>query len=469
MESQQQKNQTGADQDGVKEQILAEKRRRLKDLMSESGDFGPQMPDPNRHGNPMGHPAGSGPSGFAVNAPPGATNAHFEAGGPHAGFNPDEFLKWAQQQAENNNSGGQQQAAGGNPFIDFWRQMGFNPPSDGNHFVPPFPKPGQSDPAQQNGNQANPFTEFWQKMGVNMPTGNPFFPPPFGMPGMPSAGQPGGFGPMADWMKAFNANQAPGPNPSSNAPPVSPLVTMRSGGSKTPFFCVHALLGSVFHYHRLSNLLDADQPFYGLQARGLDGLEKPLEKLEDFAALYLTLIKQVQPKGPYKLGGYSFGAWVAYEMALELLQAGEQVQLLFIMGTSVPYANYIPIMENMEFVEKYMEDYKSQMLDPFLSYEQRMAGGFRQMENQLTPLQRIYLAHHLAMLRYVAKPLNGKVTLLETAEQQAWASYDYTGGWKRLATQGLEQHLISGNHLSMLEEPHIEEVAKLLTASLAKD
>src|SRR5262249_20750911 len=86
---------------------------------------------------------------------------------------------------------------------------------------------------------------------------------------------------------------------------VSPMITMRSSGSKVRFFCVHALLGSVFHYHRLAAYMDPEQPFYALQAPGLDGSETPLETVDAFAQFYLRAVREVQPKGPYRLGGYS--------------------------------------------------------------------------------------------------------------------------------------------------------------------
>ena len=99
-------------------------------------------------------------------------------------------------------------------------------------------------------------------------------------------------------------------------------------GSKRPFFCVHPAGGTVFCYLELAAALGPDQPFYGLQARGLDGEQAPHETLQEMAASYIELMRQVQPTGPYLLGGWSLGGNLAFEMARQLEVQGERVELL---------------------------------------------------------------------------------------------------------------------------------------------
>ncbi|WP_253910536.1 non-ribosomal peptide synthetase, partial [Pyxidicoccus fallax] len=106
----------------------------------------------------------------------------------------------------------------------------------------------------------------------------------------------------------------------------SPLVTLRKGGSARPFFCVHPVGGSVLAYLELSKRMDADQPFYGLQVpAGGAG-----DSVEEMAARYLEAVREVQPEGPYLLGGWSMGGRVAYEMARQLEARGEAVGLLVV-------------------------------------------------------------------------------------------------------------------------------------------
>ena len=110
--------------------------------------------------------------------------------------------------------------------------------------------------------------------------------------------------------------------------PWSPLVPIWRGGSQTPFFCVHPAGGNVACYAGLARALGPDQPFYGLQAPGLDGEQPPHETLESLAALYVDAIRTVQPAGPYRLGGWSLGGTIAFEMARQLRSRGEEVALL---------------------------------------------------------------------------------------------------------------------------------------------
>lgn len=114
----------------------------------------------------------------------------------------------------------------------------------------------------------------------------------------------------------------------------SPLVTIQSGGSRPPFFCIHALPGNVFAYRVLAKHLGADQPFYGLQSQGLDGKMPPLHSVEEMAARYLPEIQSVQAHGPYYLGGYCGGGTIALEIARQLVARGENVALLALIDTS---------------------------------------------------------------------------------------------------------------------------------------
>ena len=105
------------------------------------------------------------------------------------------------------------------------------------------------------------------------------------------------------------------------------LVAIQPDGHKRPFFAVPGVGGNVLVFARLAKLLGDDQPFYGLQARGLDGKEKPFMRVEDMAAHYIEEIRRVQPRGPYLIGGTCTGGLAAYEIAQQLTAQGEEVIL----------------------------------------------------------------------------------------------------------------------------------------------
>ncbi len=105
------------------------------------------------------------------------------------------------------------------------------------------------------------------------------------------------------------------------------LVAIQPEGKKSPFFAVPGVGGNVLVFARLAKLLGDDQPFYGLQARGLDGREKPFMRVEEMAAHYIDEIRSVQPRGPYLIGGTCTGGLAAYEIAQQLTAQGEAVIL----------------------------------------------------------------------------------------------------------------------------------------------
>ena len=113
----------------------------------------------------------------------------------------------------------------------------------------------------------------------------------------------------------------------------SPLVPIQTSGSRPPFFCIHGAGGNVLIYRELAQRLGPDQPFYGLQAVGLDASCPPLTSIEEMAAAYAKEIRKKQPRGPYFLGGYCMGGTVAYEIAQQLHAQGERVALLALFDT----------------------------------------------------------------------------------------------------------------------------------------
>src|SRR5205814_5233621 len=112
-----------------------------------------------------------------------------------------------------------------------------------------------------------------------------------------------------------------------DAPRWTSLVPIQPNGSRTPIFCVHGGAGTILHLEPLATALGEEQPFYGLQARGLYGGARPLTTVEAMAEHYLTELRSVQASGPYQLAGYCFGAIVAFDIAQRLIGAGAEVSL----------------------------------------------------------------------------------------------------------------------------------------------
>lgn len=121
------------------------------------------------------------------------------------------------------------------------------------------------------------------------------------------------------------------------------LVPMHRGavGDRTPFFVVAGMFGNVLNLSHLAHLLGEERAFYALQARGLYGDAPPHETFEDMARDYIEEMRKVQPRGPYLVGGFSGGGITAFEMAKQLIAAGDEVLRLVLLDT--------PLRENTRF------------------------------------------------------------------------------------------------------------------------
>lgn len=126
----------------------------------------------------------------------------------------------------------------------------------------------------------------------------------------------------------------------ADAQPSSRLVPLRAKGGGRPVFCWPGLGGYAMNLRllatRAARSAEADRPFYGIQARGLNHGETPCAGLEEMAAADVRVIRRLQSRGPYTLWGYSFGARVAFEAAWQLEQAGEEVERLLLLAPGSP-------------------------------------------------------------------------------------------------------------------------------------
>ncbi|MDB4951668.1 MAG: amino acid adenylation protein [Gemmatimonadetes bacterium] len=256
--------------------------------------------------------------------------------------------------------------------------------------------------------------------------------------------------------------------------PSSPLVPIRASGSRPPLFCVHGMGGEVLSYVDLASCLGSDQPFYGLQAPSWQGDDDAEASLEEIAASYLDAVRRVQPEGPYRLAGYSFGGFVALEMAQQLLAAGEQVALLGILDTSL-HAQ-ATAADWAEVILKF-----ARPGCPVTAEDLRRAGGVEEQVAHAVahgvfppgvtyPTALRYLRagsrHSDAKQRYAVKPYAGQVTLFRALEGHVAGDEDPTLGWASVADGGLEIHDVPGNHDLILQRPHVHRLAELLRASL---
>jgi thioesterase domain-containing protein len=113
-------------------------------------------------------------------------------------------------------------------------------------------------------------------------------------------------------------------------------ITLLQSGCKTPFFFLHGdWTGNSFFCFKLAHALGPDQPFYILDVYNFEPYQV-LPSLETIAAEQLAMIREVQPEGPYLLGGFCNGGVIVYEMARQLYSSGQKVDLLVLIDAQAP-------------------------------------------------------------------------------------------------------------------------------------
>lgn len=272
----------------------------------------------------------------------------------------------------------------------------------------------------------------------------------------------------------------------------SSLVMIQGGGKRTPFFCIHAAGGNVLEYHDLARLLGPEQPFYGIQARGLNGKEEPHTSIKEMAAHYLEEMREVQPEGPYLLGGRSSGGTIAFEMACQLAAEGEKVALLALLDTYP--AGYFKLLPGSGSLRQRASRYARKLRSHTenvreLSPPERFAYVLRKLryvpqkaKHKLyrraykicerigrplpAALKNIEEINFAAVKDYLPQTYSGDVTLFLATDLTA--DYDLRDGWRELVGGRIEAHEITGNHINIIKEPHVGLLAEKLRACLEK-
>ncbi|MEA2562177.1 MAG: hypothetical protein QOH06_3681 [Acidobacteriota bacterium] len=257
------------------------------------------------------------------------------------------------------------------------------------------------------------------------------------------------------------------------------LVGLQTGGSRRPFFFVHPVGGSVFCYTKLARALGPDQPVYGLQSPEEAGAAPA--SLEEMAESYLVALRAVQPEGPYRLGGWSMGGVVAFEMARQLAARGEEVEQLAVLDVFAPGRSFLGegVVDEGTLLAWFARDLAGLLGKPLpremenLSADSPLPEAFaRAQEVGLLPAGldfvaaarrfEVFRANLRRLARYTAEPYPGRVQLFRAAGSHFVDPADPTLGWAALAAGGVALQELPGNHWAIVRSPAVEAVAAAL-------
>ena len=262
------------------------------------------------------------------------------------------------------------------------------------------------------------------------------------------------------------------------APVRRPLVPLQPKGQGRPLFLVHPVGGNVFCYRDLARGLD--RPVYGLQAVP-DGEPASLESL---ASRYLKAVREIQPEGPYLLGGWSLGGTIAYEMARQLEHDGEWVALLAMIDVAAPEVSgeepgdaalLVRLAEDLVRLSGQPVSLGPEVLES-LDLEAGLdrlltlgrAEGLLPPDvetAQLRELFEVFRRNLRAARGYAPEGYGGRVTFFRAEGSMPPGTVDPTFGWERLAATDL--HRLDGDHYSLLRAPQAEALAAALERQIA--
>lgn len=288
------------------------------------------------------------------------------------------------------------------------------------------------------------------------------------------------------------------------------LVPIKPTGTRPPLYIVHGAGLNVLLFNAVAQNLDSDQPVYGLQARGLNGIDEPFRSIEEMAAHYVETIVKHNPAGPYLLSGFSFGGIVAFEMARQMHEQGHKIGLVALFdayaydaGRSNPWwqrkaqgmqlfvNKVVHTMSLLKTLRGQGISYKLESIERRLikhywwlkastrpdhivlrsiirAYWKLKFGHAQQQEAIFDTTFRIEAINDVALEQFQLTPADLEVHLFRATIQTFYMDdYDYYG-WRDFAMKGVHVYDVPGEHSYIFAPPNDKEFARKLQAVLTE-
>ncbi|MCH7403664.1 non-ribosomal peptide synthetase [Belliella kenyensis] len=275
---------------------------------------------------------------------------------------------------------------------------------------------------------------------------------------------------------------------SSPADAWSCIVPIKTTGQRRPLYIVHGAGLNVLFFYNLKNYLHPDQPIYGIQAKGLNGTDEPLDSIESMADYYVQELLKFHPHGDIEIAGYSFGGVVAFEMARVLkdvhgIDIPRVIMIEAYADQSSEFPNAFSKLRakatiflkkrcfNFKLLLKNPNLYKEHKLHYYILNIEKLYNSFidNRGESEIDPLimRFKYIEKTLlqALRNHKITPMDINVTLLKSKDQYHWLPDFETFGWGEFASQ-VKVAMIQGDHQKVFESDNIDVMAKSLELAI---
>jgi amino acid adenylation domain-containing protein len=259
------------------------------------------------------------------------------------------------------------------------------------------------------------------------------------------------------------------------------LAPLKPDGARTPIFMVHPPGGIVICYRELAQQMPEEQPLLAIRSRGLHGREELPATVEAMAADYIEAIKRAQAEGPYVVGGWSLGGIIGYEIAQQLLAAGDEVKRLILLDSTIP-AGATDLVDSAEQSNVGLEYGIDMSLDelselkaddqlPFLWQHAINLGVLsdetpKEVVTQVLRDLKALFHHHVQLTsQYRLQPLDASVLLVRPSDVPFQVQTSRDRGWGKLVRE-VQVEFVSGHHHSMVQMPQVGQLAELIEQNL---
>ena len=251
------------------------------------------------------------------------------------------------------------------------------------------------------------------------------------------------------------------------------LVELQPLGSGPAFVWLPGADGNVFVFKDLARALGPDVPVYSFEPAGLDGESTPIDSVKEIAARYVDELLRARPEGPYCLGGYCFGGFVAYEMAKQLEDRGRRVPLLTLLdcdgewrtisGWRDAFRYHLANLarQRVSAWPRYCGERLSYRWEALIEPVHRFADSRRQAKGRpsiTATAQRVIQASRRASRGYTPTPWSGRLTHLQS-RQRAYA--DPSAFWSNLVSE-IDVHKVDGSDATIFSAPGVTRLAEIL-------
>jgi amino acid adenylation domain-containing protein len=268
------------------------------------------------------------------------------------------------------------------------------------------------------------------------------------------------------------------------------VIALNQGNGELPVFVIPGSIGVSDSYDELALAFGPRIPVYGLQMKGIYKGERPLDDISKIAAQNIKWIKKIQPTGPYRFIGHSFGGHVAYEMCKQLEATNEKVQWTIIMdieselqGTEITDANKVEIVMGTAFevfeadqsirdaytswgteLEKQLSKLSVKEMVPHIS---KFLAKQKGMDNVNTGflLGLLDVRLHNMLIGYKAEGRVRSRLIIGRAAEKSRIRKDSDGGWAGCSTD-IQTITLPGNHFSICRGDGPGDLVRLLMAEL---